>query len=52
MILAAPTNSFAVARERLGPHDQQGLAISQLTTYPRETLWDDGELVLYPQPAG
>jgi hypothetical protein len=46
MILTAPTNSFAAARERLGPHGQRGLAMSQLSTYPLETLWDDAELVL------
>jgi len=44
MILAAPTNSFVAARERLGPYGQRRLAMSQLSTY--ETLWGDGELAL------
>ena len=52
MIFAAPTNSFVAVREQLGPHDQQELAMSELSTYPLETLWDDGEFVLSPQSAG
>ena len=62
MLLARSTELVSAFKQRLmirrtdewvrrctrttGPHNEQGASMSELSTYPLETLWDDGEFVL------